>query len=148
MNPAETNTLEFSTSGVIPEDGMWVGRVWLPPDLAHRNIAGPHAVLLRGGDIFDLSEVYNATSELLNLPDPVKQLLARSWKKVADLSDVLDNSLFFKQNPNLPFLLAPNDIQAIKACGVTFIQSLLERVIEEKAKGAFWSPVPVNTGRA
>ena len=93
---AETNTLEFSAAGVIPQDGMWVGRAWLPSDLAYRNIAGPHAVLLKSGDIFDLSEVYNSTSELLNLTDPVKQLLAKSWKKVADLPEVLDNSLFFQ----------------------------------------------------
>ena len=51
------------------------------------------------------------------------------------MSEILDNSLFFRHPPNSPYLLSPNDIQAIKACGVTFIQSLLERVIEEKAKG-------------
>ena len=32
-------------------------------------------------------------------------------------------------------LLAPNDLQAVKACGVTFARSMVERVIEERAAG-------------
>ena len=34
-----------------------------------------------------------------------------------------------------PLLLAPCDLQAIKACGVTFMTSLMERIIEERAGG-------------
>src|SRR5690606_25300287 len=33
------------------------------------------------------------------------------------------------------WLLAPVDLQAVKAAGVTFADSMLERVIEERAKG-------------
>src|SRR6185369_438395 len=39
------------------------------------------------------------------------------------------------RNAKKPHLLAPNDLQAIKAAGVTFVESLLERVIEERARG-------------
>ena len=35
----------------------------------------------------------------------------------------------------VPALLSPIDLQAVKASGVTFVASLLERVIEEQAKG-------------
>jgi fumarylacetoacetate (FAA) hydrolase family protein len=35
-----------------------------------------------------------------------------------------------------PWLIAPVDLQAIKAAGVTFAISMLERVIEERARGA------------
>ncbi len=35
-----------------------------------------------------------------------------------------------------PWLLAPIDLQAVKAAGVTFARSMLERVIEEQAQGA------------
>ncbi len=35
-----------------------------------------------------------------------------------------------------PWLLAPLDLQAVKAAGVTFAISMLERVIEERARGA------------
>ena len=34
-----------------------------------------------------------------------------------------------------PHFLAPCDLQAVKACGVTFASSMVERVIEEKAAG-------------
>jgi hypothetical protein len=37
--------------------------------------------------------------------------------------------------PHQPWLLAPIDLQAVKAAGVTFATSLLERVVEEQAKG-------------
>jgi fumarylacetoacetate (FAA) hydrolase family protein len=40
------------------------------------------------------------------------------------------------RDPNKPWLLAPIDLQAVKAAGVTFAISLLERVIEEQARGA------------
>jgi fumarylacetoacetate (FAA) hydrolase family protein len=39
------------------------------------------------------------------------------------------------RDPALPWLLAPCDLQVIKASGVTFVASLLERVIEEQARG-------------
>ena len=39
------------------------------------------------------------------------------------------------RDPARPWLLAPIDLQAIKAAGVTFAISMLERVIEERARG-------------
>jgi fumarylacetoacetate (FAA) hydrolase family protein len=39
------------------------------------------------------------------------------------------------RNTQEPWLLAPIDLQAIKAAGVTFVVSMLERVIEEQARG-------------
>jgi len=42
---------------------------------------------------------------------------------------------FAAPSHGVPRLLAPCDVQAIKACGVTFAVSLLERVIEEQAGG-------------
>ena len=135
MPQTGTDTFQFSISGIMPDQGIWIGRVWLPDRLAYRKISGPHAVMLSKGDIFDLSDEFGTTSELINKPDPVAELKKGSWKKVGEVSEILDNSLFFRHPPNSPYLLSPNDIQAIKACGVTFIQSLLERVIEEKAKG-------------
>ena len=51
------------------------------------------------------------------------------------IDSVLENSAWYSRDKNHPYLLAPVDLQAIKACGVTFAQSMLERVIEERAKG-------------
>lgn len=52
------------------------------------------------------------------------------------LEDLLANTPEHTRNPAKPWLLAPIDLQAIKAAGVTFARSMLERVIEEQAKGA------------
>jgi fumarylacetoacetate (FAA) hydrolase family protein len=55
--------------------------------------------------------------------------------RVAALADVLANSAEDVRAPALPWLVAPCDLQAIKAAGVTFVASMLERVIEEQARG-------------
>ena len=48
---------------------------------------------------------------------------------------MLANSAHDRRAGALPWLLAPCDLQAIKAAGVTFVSSMLERVIEEQARG-------------
>ena len=124
---------------IIPHaarEGTWVGRCQVPDELAYKGIAGPHVVQVMDGGVFDLSAHYGSTSELINAHDPVTSLRGLpSLPRLGDLKDILKNSLYLKKDETLPYFIAPNDIQAIKACGVTFIQSLLERVIEEKAKG-------------
>src|SRR3546814_6923236 len=58
------------------------------------------------------------------------------WSSDVCSSDlILANSAHDRRDPSLPWFLCPTDLQAIKACGVTFAASMLERVIEEKAKG-------------
>ncbi len=59
-----------------------------------------------------------------------------SGEKIGRLADILANTPELTRDPTKPWLLAPNDLQAIKAAGVTFARSMLERVIEEQAKGA------------
>lgn len=54
---------------------------------------------------------------------------------VGKIEDILWNSFEISRNPSKPFLLSPIDLQSIKAAGVTFVNSMLERVIEEQAKG-------------
>src|SRR3546814_3880669 len=58
------------------------------------------------------------------------------WSSDVCSSDlILANAAHDRRDPSLPWFLCPTDLQAIKACGVTFAASMLERVIEEKAKG-------------
>ena len=125
---------------IIPEmahEGTWIGRCQVPKKIAYRNIAGPHAIWVHKGMVYDLSHYFKSTSELINDPSYKKVLNTDdpNIKQIGILEEVLENSLFHNRDENKPFLLSPNDTQAIKACGVTFIKSLLERVIEEKAKG-------------
>ena len=105
-----------------------VGRAW---------VAGSGAVLvqLRPDGVYDLSGLAPTCSELLELPAVASEVRGHAGRKLADLAPVLANSAFDARDPALPWLMAPCDLQAIKAAGVTFVSSMLERVIEEQARG-------------
>jgi fumarylacetoacetate (FAA) hydrolase family protein len=122
----------LTPAATLPADGSagaLIGRVWLPGEPP-----GPAVVAIRGDGVFDFSRSAPTVSELLNADDPVA--LARSaGTRIGDLAEILANSAYNRRDPRLPFLLAPCDLQAIKACGVTFATSMLERVIEEQARG-------------
>jgi fumarylacetoacetate (FAA) hydrolase family protein len=107
-----------------------IGRVWSP------NVAGPVLVRVQGDSLYDLSSVAATCSQLLNLDDPLNAIRASGpLPKLAAVADVLGNSVFDNRDTSTPWLLAPCDLQTIKASGVTFVASLLERVIEEQARG-------------
>jgi fumarylacetoacetate (FAA) hydrolase family protein len=116
----------------LPADGCagtLVGRAWLPG-----KVAGPGVVALRSNGVFDLSRGAPTITDLLNAHDPVA--LARApGVRVGDLAPILANSAHDRRDPAMPYFLAPCDLQALKASGVTFATSLLERVIEEHARG-------------
>ena len=61
--------------------------------------------------------------------------MAAGSSRVGSVDDLLANSLADTRDERAPWLLAPCDLQAVKASGVTFVASLLERVIEEQARG-------------
>ncbi|WP_210134395.1 fumarylacetoacetate hydrolase family protein [Pseudotabrizicola sediminis] len=108
----------------MPDDAasaMLVGRV------CSAQQGGPCPVVLRDGQVFDLTGVSATMSGLLERSD-LHTVLASDG--LADLGP-LDGFL----NGTAGQLLAPVDLQAIKAAGVTFADSMLERVIEEQARG-------------
>jgi fumarylacetoacetate (FAA) hydrolase family protein len=117
----------------LPEDrerALLVGRAWLPA------AAGPAPVVVREGGVYDLSRVAATVSELLELPDPAAAVRgAGALPCIASLAAVLANAAPEGRDPAAPWLLAPCDLQAIKAAGVTFVASMLDRVIEEQARG-------------
>jgi fumarylacetoacetate (FAA) hydrolase family protein len=117
----------------LPEDhprATLVGRAWLP------DAGGPVLVSIQNDALVDLSAVAATSAQLLNLPDPVEAIRsAGQLPRLATLSDVLSNTPPDARDGTRPWLLAPCDLQAIKAAGVTFVSSLLERVIEERARG-------------
>lgn len=129
----------YKIQNIVPNmarKGIWIGRCYVPSALAYKGISGPHVVCVRKGEVFDLSPYFATTSQLINTPG-VMDILRKInvLPRLGKLSAIVDNAVFFNRKKSLPYFIAPNDIQAIKACGVTFIESLLERVIEEKAKG-------------
>jgi len=115
---------------VDARDAVLAGRVWLP------EAGGPALVAVRGDDLVDVSPVAPTMSGLAELDDPARALReARYAKRVASLADVLANTPPQTRDRSRPWLLAPVDLQALKAAGVTFVASMLERVIEEQARG-------------
>ena len=104
------------------DDALLVGRVW------SKEAAGPCPVLYRSGSILDLTPLAPTISTLLEREELASTLRAATdLKALGTLDQFLDGSA--------GELLAPTDLQAVKAAGVTFADSMLERVIEEQAKG-------------
>jgi fumarylacetoacetate (FAA) hydrolase family protein len=127
-------TLDLSRT--LPDDAaraVLVGRVWQPD-------VGPVLVASVGGDggvLRDISRVAVTCSQLLELEDSAAAVRAALplAPVVAPLAAVLANSDETLRDVSRPWLLAPCDLQVVKASGVTFVASLLERVIEEQARG-------------
>ncbi|MGZ2409000.1 fumarylacetoacetate hydrolase family protein [Rhizobium ruizarguesonis] len=114
---------------VAASDGLFVGRIWNP------EVAGPSIVTSRKGVLVDITSREAPTlSALLERQDAAGFVRAASGKAVGSLADIAANSTGAPDQTR-PYLLAPVDLQAVKACGVTFAQSMIERVIEEKAAG-------------
>jgi fumarylacetoacetate (FAA) hydrolase family protein len=67
--------------------------------------------------------------------DPAAVVRGIAGTRIGGIAEILANSALGPRDPALPHFLAPVDLQAIKAAGVTFMRSLLERVIEEQTKG-------------
>jgi fumarylacetoacetate (FAA) hydrolase family protein/TRAP-type C4-dicarboxylate transport system permease small subunit len=118
---------------LLPEDGLagtLVGRVWLPGPLA-----GPAVVALRADGVYDLSRQHPTMSSLLDAPDPAREAREALGPRLCGVAELLANSGLDGRDENRPWLLAPCDLQVVKAAGVTFAASLVERVIEEQARG-------------
>jgi fumarylacetoacetate (FAA) hydrolase family protein len=93
-------------------------------------------VLLRAGGVFDLAALAPTLSGLFALPDPVAAIRAAGeLPRVGDVATLLANADGATRDPARLSFLAPCDLQPIKASGVTFVASMLERVIEEQARG-------------
>ena len=125
----------------LPDDGFrgtLLCRVRVPAGLSD-GIAGPSPALIRADGVFDVSHLGPTCSELLesNLPTLLEAAAAPvlPGRLLGSPGDLLANSMADERDTGLPWLLAPVDLQPIKACGVTFARSLLERVIEERAGG-------------
>ncbi|SEB54649.1 Fumarylacetoacetate (FAA) hydrolase family protein [Paramicrobacterium humi] len=129
MNRQRTGNAPAS-SQVLPADAaaaLLVGRVW---DAA---TGGPRPVRVDGEDVYDLFPVAPTVAALLERPDPVADLLAVTGSPRWQLSELL--AATFAEDQHRSQLLTPVDLQVVKACGVTFVDSMIERVIEERCAG-------------
>ena len=111
-------------------DALLIGRAWLPGE------EGPAVIGVRGDAAVDLTPTWPTVSHLLNTAKASDVRAAiRQARPVNSVDALVTNSVEGRRDPATPWLLAPTDLQAVKASGVTFIASLLERVIEERAHG-------------
>jgi fumarylacetoacetate (FAA) hydrolase family protein len=124
-------TLQLDSAAALPSDferALLVGRV-------HVEGVGALLVQVRPDGVFDLSALAATCSELLERPNLAAALRRHQGERLGSTQEVLANSAFDTRDSSRPWLLAPCDLQAIKAAGVTFVASMLERVIEEQARG-------------
>ena len=121
-----------TTLPTLSDRALLIGRIWQPS-------LGPVLVAVTPDDVLDLSRLAATCSDLLEQDQAavkVRQFIASGQAaRLAETSAVLANSDEPSRNPALPWFMAPCDLQAIKASGVTFVASMLERVIEEQARG-------------
>jgi fumarylacetoacetate (FAA) hydrolase family protein len=123
----------MTPEATLPGDGTagaLVGRVWLP------QAQGPAVAAVRGEEVHDISRLAPTVRDLAELPDAAALVRDGKGEPIGALAGILANTPESGRDPSRPWLLAPIDLQAIKAAGVTFPLSMLERVIEEQARGA------------
>ena len=124
--------ITLTAKDVLPHDGAGgtlVGRVWRP------DVAGPAVVAVRNDGVFDVSARFSTVSALCEEANPADTLRGIPGERIGDLDSIVANTPPDRRDRSKPWLLAPLDLQVLKAAGVTFAISMLERVIEERARG-------------
>jgi fumarylacetoacetate (FAA) hydrolase family protein len=118
---------------VLPEDAekaILVARVWDPSS------GGPRVAAVQGEEVYDLQGETPTVAGLLAAGDPaavVRSAVASVGEPRWSTAELLEASE--APTHGSPHFLAPIDLQVVKACGVTFVESMIERVIEERAGG-------------
>jgi len=120
---------------VLPTDAMPAD--WAAGTFALRLMTpeGPSVFALLGGAAFDMTPAFGTCSAWLNTEDPVAAIRSHGVPSALDPRAVHANAHHATRDASRPWFLAPIDLQAIKAAGVTYVRSMLERVIEERCRG-------------
>ncbi|MFA3148327.1 fumarylacetoacetate hydrolase family protein [Acinetobacter baumannii] len=104
-----------------------VGRVWRPNK-------GPSVVILRDNILIDVTESVTSMADFLD-NNPADLFDTLTGEPIGKVEDLILNPEEMGYHSDRPCLLAPCDFQALKACGVTFAKSMVERVIDERTSG-------------
>ncbi|KUL66461.1 MULTISPECIES: fumarylacetoacetate hydrolase family protein [Streptomyces] len=130
MESAAARPRPVLTAGsVLPED---FGRAALVARVHHPESDGPCVAAVRGDQVVDLTAVTPTVSDLMERDDAAAIVREADGGHAWHLDELLQAPAGRR---DVPHLLAPLDLQVIKAAGVTFARSLLERVIEERTGG-------------
>jgi fumarylacetoacetate (FAA) hydrolase family protein len=115
----------------LPASGIYLGRAFVP-GLGH-----PAVVTVRDGVVTDITAKAAPTvRDICEMDDPAAYVAQAAGKPLGTLAALGANGFEARRDATLPHLLSPLDLQAVKASGVTFVVSLIERVIEEQARGS------------
>src|SRR6202790_625496 len=125
MTPIDPNT-------ILPLDHA---EATLAGRLFRADWRGPAVLACRPDGVYDISKTFATMSQLAAAPDPAKALRGVEGERIGNFAEVFANSASDTRDQTRPWLLAPIDLQVIKAAGVTFATSIIERVIEERARG-------------
>src|SRR6267378_3165719 len=107
--------MNLELKSTLPTDstaGTLVGRVWRP------ELGGPSVAAIRADGVYDISRSYPTMRDLCEAPDPAAAVAGAKADRIGDLAALLANSEE-RRDAGKPHLLAPIDLQAIKAAGVT-----------------------------
>jgi fumarylacetoacetate (FAA) hydrolase family protein len=124
-----------SAAEILPDDAdaaTLVGRAWVPA------VSGPSVVVLRGTEVVDISDAFPTMRALTESADPsaaATAAAAASGTLIGNVDELVANTPPETRDAQRPWLLSPIDLHVVKAAGVTFPVSMLERVIEERARG-------------
>jgi len=123
----------MAVAATLPRDGTagaLAGRVWLPA------VEGPAIVAVRADGLYDISRLAPTMRDLCEDGAGARIVREGKGERIGGLEEILANTPEARRDRRQPWLLAPVDLAALKAAGVTFPRSMLERVIEEQARGA------------
>ena len=107
--------MRLDAKNTLPADGTigaLAARAWRP------DVDGPSIVALRGQDVIDITRVFPTMRDLCETPDPATALQLARGERLGSITELLDNTPPDARNPTRPWLLAPIDLQVIKAAGV------------------------------
>ncbi|MDQ0394707.1 fumarylacetoacetate hydrolase family protein [Labrys monachus] len=124
--------ISLTPESTLPADGVagtLIGRVWVPEQ------DGPSVVVAKGDSLHDITGSFATVRDLCEARNPAQAAKAAPSTEIGTIAEILGNTPLLRRDPRKPWLLAPIDLQSIKAAGVTFVVSMIERVIEERARG-------------
>jgi fumarylacetoacetate (FAA) hydrolase family protein len=122
--------MRLDHTAVLPEDwprGSYAARIM--------SKAGPVVLGIADGEPFDLTPAFGTVSRWLEEEDAAGAIRAHGEPIALDLAALVANSAHDARRAGRPWLLAPVDLAAVKGAGVTYVRSMLERVIEERCRG-------------
>lgn len=124
---AANRELAFDLAQRLDPSGTYIGRVWNP------SVSGPSTFVLRDGQLFDITvKEAPLVQGILEKDSPVDYVQSIEGSSLGRIEDIARNQ---GRGSDAMHMLAPCDLQSIKAAGVTFVKSMVERVIEESAVG-------------